>query len=142
MSRKLASDQPKRKKGRGGGKKESVNSRGRFVYSGLVDTARELRGKGTNAEKFVWSLLRNRKVMGLKSRRQHQIGLYIVDFYCHELKLVLELDGGIHLTIKQREKDKIRDEYLKSEGFKIYRFANRIALDNPEVILQTIKKIR
>ncbi len=105
-----------------------------------MDTARELRGKGTNAEKFVWSLLRNRKVMGLKFRRQHQIGLYIVDFYCHELKLVLELDGGIHLTIKQREKDKIRDEYLKSEGFKIYRFANRIALDNPEVILQTIKK--
>ncbi len=79
--------------------------------------------------------------MGLKFRRQHQIGLYIVDFYCDELWLIVELDGSIHLSKEQKEKDIIRDEYLKSVGFKIYRFENNEVLNKPEMLLQTIEKL-
>jgi len=79
--------------------------------------------------------------MGLKFRRQHQIGLYIVDFYCDELKLILELDGNIHFTKEQIEKDKLRDEYLKSSGFAIFRFENYEVLNKQEALLHTIKKL-
>ncbi len=89
------------KKGEGS-KTESLQYRGGYKYSGLVDTARELRIKETKAERIVWRLLRNRKFLNLKFRRQHQIGLYIVDFYCDELKLILELDGSVHLKTERK----------------------------------------
>ena len=123
-----------------GSKKDSVHYRGGFCYSGLVEIARELRQNETKAEKIVWHLLRNRGFLGLKFRRQHQIGLYIADFYCDELKLILELDGSIHLKKEQKEKDKLRDEYFKSEGFIVFRFKNNIVLYRPEVLFQKIEK--
>ena len=120
---------------------EGVHYRGGFSYSGLVEFARELRQRETDAEKFAWELLRNRKFLDLKFRRQHQIGLYIVDFYCDEAKLVLELDGGIHLEKEQKEKDVIRDEYLKSEGFTVLRIWNDVVLEKTEEFLKQIETI-
>lgn len=118
-----------------------VHYRGGFSYSGLVEFARKLRQRETDAEKFAWELLRNRKFLDLKFRRQHQIGLYIVDFYCDEVKLVLELDGGYHLEKGQKEKDAVRDEYLKAEGFTVLRIRNYIVLKKTEEFLKQIETI-
>ncbi len=96
----------------------------------LLDAVRVLRRRETGAEKLAWQVLRNRNIKGLKFRRQHQIGSYIVDFYCNELKLIIELDGGIHLDPEQKEKDRHRDDYLRSSGFTVLRFPNNTVLQN------------
>ena len=114
------------------------NYRGGFYFSGLIKEARELRKKQTKAEEFLWKILRNKKFMGLKFRRQHQIGRYIADFYCDEKKLIIELDGGVHGTEKQKKHDKKRDKYLKALGNKIIRFSNHAVFDNTEVVLNSI----
>ncbi len=75
---------------------KGVNYRGGYDFSGLKKRARELRENQTPAEEVLWGLLRNRQVANLKFRRQHQIGPYIVDFLCNDLKLVVELDGEVH----------------------------------------------
>lgn len=124
-----------------GSKKESVHYRGGFSYSGLVDIARELRKRETIPEKIIWTFLRNRHFLNLKFRRQHQIGLYVVDFYCDELKLILELDGSVHFNKEQKERDKFRDEYLKSEGFTVFRFENNVVLYNLELLFEKIEKL-
>jgi type I site-specific restriction-modification system R (restriction) subunit/very-short-patch-repair endonuclease len=115
-----------------------VNYRGGAEYSSLVNEARELRKKQTPAEEFFWQIVRNRKFIGLKFRRQHQIGQYIVDFYCDEKRLAVELDGGVHQIPEQKEKDKSKDEYLKSLGINIVRFKNEEILDR---INETLKKL-
>ncbi|MCU0748147.1 MAG: N-6 DNA methylase [Akkermansiaceae bacterium] len=88
----------------GEGSKKS-HFRGGYDFSGLVAQARELRKKQTPAEELLWQLLRNRQIADLKIRRQHQIGDYITDFYCHERKLVIELDGEIHETPAKKKSD-------------------------------------
>jgi type I restriction enzyme, R subunit len=72
----------------------------------------------------LWERLRDRRFLGLKFRRQVPIGPYVADFYCHERKLVLELDGGVHDGEKQKSHDKNRDENLTALGYKILRFTN------------------
>jgi type I restriction enzyme M protein len=121
---------------RGEGKK--TNYRGGFDFSGLLETARELRKKQTPAETILWELLRNRKFMSLKFRRQHQFGEYVTDFYCDEKKLVIELDGGVHADEGQAKKDKTRSAYMKSLGLNVLRFPNSDVLDDPESVLQQI----
>lgn len=78
----------------------------------ITELAKNLRRFSTEAESILWEILQNRKFRDLKFRRQHPIGRYIADFYCHEIKLVIELDGKIHEN--QKEYDEIRDEFLKS----------------------------
>jgi len=112
--------------------------RGGFDFSGLAKRARELRQQQTPAEDVLWELLRNRKFMGLKFRRQHQIGEYIVDFYCAEQKLVVELDGPAHDTDDRRRIDSTRDAYLQSLGHAVLRFKNDVLLDSAEAVLQGI----
>jgi len=114
------------------------NYRGGFDFSGLVKAARNLRKSQTSAEELLWNLLRNRQFMGLKFRRQHQIGDYIADFYCHEHLLVIELDGGIHL--KKIEKDAKRDAYMKSLGLTVLRFQNEQLFNDIETVLEKIAK--
>jgi len=116
-----------------------ANYRGGLFFAGLIKEARELRKKQTKAEEFLWEMLRNRKFMGLKFRRQHQIGEYIVDFYCDEHKLIIELDGEVHVPDKQKKHDKIRDKYLTTLGNKVLRFANEIVFDSPEDVLEMVK---
>ncbi|MBN1547135.1 MAG: N-6 DNA methylase [Syntrophaceae bacterium] len=112
--------------------------RGGFEFSGLLGEARRLRERQTPAEAMMWEVLRNQKFMGLKFRRQHQIGDYIVDFYCHSERLVIELDGGVHASEDRRKKDQRRDNYLTSMGFQVLRFANDQFLHAPQQVLKSI----
>ncbi|MEA3358650.1 MAG: N-6 DNA methylase [Thermodesulfobacteriota bacterium] len=116
----------------------NVSYRGGLKLSGLVKKARELRRSGTPAEELLWELLRNRRFGGLKFRRQHQIGDYIVDFYCHEHRLAVELDGGVHDGKSQHEHDKKRDRYLKSLGNTVIRIKNKAFMESTEKGLEQI----
>jgi type I restriction enzyme R subunit len=117
---------------------EEKNYRGNFEFSGLISKARELRKNQTKAEEIFWEILRNRQFLNLKFRRQHQIGDYIVDFYCPELKLVIEIDGEIHNTEEQSKKDSKREAYLKSLGNNILRFSNQRIFEDLDGVLQDI----
>src|SRR3972149_2877282 len=88
----------------------------------LFEHRRKLRREQTPAEKLLWSELRNRKPGGFKFRRQHQINRYIVDFYCAEAKLAVEIDGGIHL--RQVLEDSKRTKDLINLGYRVVRFTN------------------
>lgn len=90
----------------------------------LKEIRRNLRQEATKAEDILWQELRNRQLEQLKFTRQHSIGNYVVDFYCATKRLIIEIDGGVHLLPEQKEKDKSRDENLKEMGFKILRFSN------------------
>ncbi len=120
--------------------REGCQYRGGFNFSGLVKEVRELRTKQTSAEEILWALLRNRKFLGLKFRRQHQIGSYIVDFYCVEKFLIIELDGSIHNSTAQIKKDTKRDAYLQSLGNTVIRIKNEELFNNPEAVLSNIAK--
>ncbi|MDX5478449.1 MAG: endonuclease domain-containing protein [Cyclobacteriaceae bacterium] len=84
----------------------------------------ELRKRMTPAEKVLWHFLKGKSVDGFKFRRQHPINKYIVDFYCHQIKLVIEVDGGIHDEIEQKEYDAGRTFALEEFGLKVIRFRN------------------
>src|SRR5665213_168750 len=96
----------------------------------LKEIRRQLRQSTTPAEKVLWEKLRNGKLLGLKFKRQHSIGNYIVDFFCSGARLIIELDGPVHLEKEQNEKDKARDENMKEMGFKVLRFSNDEVLSN------------
>jgi len=87
--------------------------------------ARELRRAATSTERYAWSLLRNRGVLGLKFRRQHVVHGFIVDFYCAAERLVLELDGAPHAGSERRAYDAARAATLEAAGYRVIRIANR-----------------
>jgi very-short-patch-repair endonuclease len=97
--------------------------------------ARTLRKTMTDAERKLWSLLRNRKLSGHKFRRQVPIGPYVADFLCFEAHLIVEADGGQHAA---SEHDTKRDAWLRTEGYDILRFWNSDLFDNPEGVLQKL----
>lgn len=103
--------------------------------------AQDLRASSTKAEEALWNLLSNKKFMGLKFRRQHAIALFIVDFYCHSLKLVIELDGSIHDRVDVKERDQFREEQLKNFGLFVVRFSNEIVINRPEEVLTKLSEI-
>ena len=82
--------------------------------------------------------LRNRQLVGMKFRRQHPIGPYIVDFYCHEARLAIELDGSGHQDEDQADYDRIRSTELESKGVKVMRFWNQDVTDNLDGVLEAI----
>jgi len=100
--------------------------------------ARELRKRATLTEEILWQRLRNRRCGGLKFRRQHPIGRYIADFYCAELKLVIELEGEVHHQPDQREYDTKRFEELELRGLKVLRLSNSEVLQNTEGVMQRV----
>ncbi|OFY83438.1 MAG: hypothetical protein A3F72_20560 [Bacteroidetes bacterium RIFCSPLOWO2_12_FULL_35_15] len=104
----------------------------------LLEIRRKLRQKSTPAEDCLWQQLRNGKTNDLKCKRQHSIGNYIVDFYCASKRLIIEVDGGIHNTLSQSEKDKLRDENLIDMGFKVMRFKNEEVLFSIDDVLKEI----
>lgn len=87
------------------------------------ERARMLRGSMTEAEKLLWNQLRGRST-GYKFRRQHPIRSYIVDFYCHSLKLVIEVDGDVHQEITNIAYDQGRTAFLEDQGITVIRFTN------------------
>jgi very-short-patch-repair endonuclease/restriction endonuclease S subunit len=117
----------------------SKHYRGGYDFTGLVQTARALRKKQTPAEDLFWELVRDRQFMGLKFRRQHQLGDYIADFYCHEHRLVIELDGGIHSA--KHQKDHKRDAWMEAQEFTVLRFRNEQLIEDPESVLTAIAEI-
>ena len=102
----------------------------------LTPVARKLRNAPTEAEKYLWSVLRA-KSLGVKFRRQAVIGRYIVDFVCFEKKLVVEVDGGGHCA---SQGDIIRDEWLNDQGFEVLRFWNNDVFANLEGVFQKIEE--
>ena len=96
----------------------------------------QLRTNATEAEQRIWYFLRNRQFERFKFRRQHPIGVYIVDFVCLEQKLVIELDGGQHTG--QAKYDERRTKALLDKGFRVLRFWNNDVLNNTDAVLETI----
>ena len=92
----------------------------------------------TRSEEILWRFLRNRRLNGYKFRRQHCLNGYIVDFYCSEYNLAVELDGGIHSIKDIREYDSIRTTYLKKIRINLIRFKNHEVFENTEIVLQKI----
>jgi len=104
----------------------------------LKDRRRELRKRSTKTEEILWSKIRNNKLR-CKFKRQHSIGGYILDFYCSEHKLIIEIDGATHNTQEAREYDKIRDEYFSELGYRTIRFLNSEIQNKLEEVLIKIK---
>jgi very-short-patch-repair endonuclease len=96
---------------------------------------KKMRDNATEAEEHLWFELRNNQLDGYKFRRQHPLSIYIADFYCHKLKLVIEIDGGYHQTEEQLRLDAERTTDIKFQGLKVIRFTNEeVLLKLPEVI--------
>lgn len=106
----------------------------------IFENANALKKDMTTAEKILWNELRNRKLDGHKFRRQHPIATFIVDFYCHESKLIIEVDGKIHLTNENQAYDKQRTEQLEIYGMRLIRFTNDQVLENTTSVLNEIRK--
>ena len=104
----------------------------------IFEFAKELRHSRTSSEKFLWQIIRNRKITGLKFRRQHPLGKFVADFYCHEAKLVIELDGGIHEKPEVKTYDKDRQETIEQLGLKVLRFTNDDIFNNLETVIYKI----
>lgn len=104
----------------------------------FTDRAKHLRRHQTDAEKWLWHFLRNRQIAQAKFRRQHVIEGYIVDFYCHEHLLAIELDGGQHFSVEGLAKDAQRTARLNALGVDVLRFDNYQVLMQREAVLQVI----
>jgi very-short-patch-repair endonuclease len=104
-----------------------------------VQQARDLRKNMTEAEQVLWQRIRNRQVNNLKFRRQQVIEGFIADFFCEEIKWVIEVDGGIHKSKEQAEIDKHRDEVFKARGIRVMRVKNDAVLNNIPEVLKEIK---
>ena len=109
-----------------------------FSRKPLKEVRRRLRSNMTSSEARLWSLLKSRQLKGRKFRRQHSIGSFIVDFYCPEEKLVVELDGHHHFTHSGLLKDQARDKYLGELGLLVLRFQNKDLLHSIEEVLGEI----
>lgn len=108
----------------------------------IIKIARQLRKRSTPAEEVLWQKLRRNSLDGLKFKRQHHIGRYVADFYCAGLKLVIELEGGIHEMIGQKQYDEVRYEELMAGGYKVLRIKNEEVIEDVEKVLQKILKYR
>lgn len=112
-----------------------------------VQTARELRAKSTRAEKIFWDVVRNRKIKKKKFNRQFPVyfmfegheRFFIADFYCHENKLIIEIDGGIHET--QKDYDELRTIIINELGIKVIRFNNERIENNLDEVIKELKRI-
>lgn len=100
---------------------------------------RQLRSQEIYSEKLLWNKLRKTQ-LGYKFRRQHGIGDYVVDFYCPQLKLVLELDGGTHCTEEEIIYDKNRQKYIESLGLIVKRYGNDDVKKNLGYVVSDIRE--
>ncbi len=94
----------------------------------------------TDAEMLLWSKIRGKQLKGFQFYRQKVIGNYIVDFYCPKSKLVIEVDGGQHYSDEGKEKDHIRDDYIRGAGMTVIRFSDREVLKKIDSVLEEIWK--
>lgn len=101
-----------------------------------VTRSRKLRSTLTDAEQLLWRHLRQKQMAGIKFRRQHPVGPYVIDFACLSAKLAIEIDGGQHAEMKS--KDAQRDAFLIQKGFRVLRFWNNEVLGNIEGVMERI----
>ena len=106
------------------------------VPADILAHARDLRSHQTDAEQLLWGILRANRFLGLKFRRQHPVGRYILDFYCDELKLAVELDGGQHAD--QQAYDATRSQFLNDQGIEVLRYWNNQVLGETEAVLESL----
>ena len=110
------------------------------MTNNLTISAKNLRKSSTDAERCLWKYIRNKKLSGLKFRRQMPIGKYIADFVCFENKIIIELDGGQHNEDAEIVDDKVRTVWLESQGFKVLRFWNNDVLKNMAGVWEVIAR--
>lgn len=104
----------------------------------LFQYARNHRDNPTNTEALLWEALRDKRLGNYKIRRQHPIGKYILDFYCHRKRLAIEIDGGYHFCAEQMQRDEIRTEVLKELGVTVIRFTNEAVEREFSLVLSEI----
>jgi very-short-patch-repair endonuclease len=102
------------------------------------EMAHALRKKMTDAERILWKRLKDKSIFKVKFRRQHPVDIFVLDFYCHELKLAIEVDGEIHLSAEAREYDEGRSYELENFGIKILRFTNKQIFENLDEVQASI----
>ncbi len=113
-----------------------------MYYGATPDVFRKaeiLRNHMTEAEQLLWNQISNRKLMGFRFRRQHPINRFIADFYCHKVRLVIELDGSIHDKQEVAERDEAREFMIKSFGINVIRFKNDELINDLERVITTIR---
>ena len=104
----------------------------------IFDKARVLREKMTETEEKLWNELKENKQNNYRFRRQHPIGFYIADFYCHNAKLVIEIDGSIHDLSGNIEYDSIRNKTMTNLGLTVLRFTNNEVMQNIQKVIEEI----
>jgi very-short-patch-repair endonuclease len=104
----------------------------------IQEYARGLRRRSTEAEQKLWDLLRNKQLKGKKFRRQHAIANYVVDFYCHECKIAIELDGNFHMEAEAKEYNNSRTTLLNEIGVTVLRFWNEEVINDASSVPQKI----
>ena len=107
----------------------------------LLEFAKSMRQSATDAEHLMWQILRAKRLMNLKFRRQHIVAPYIVDFYCHEIGLVIELDGSQHGTDDAIEYDTERTKFLEALGLRVVRYWNYEVLNQADFVLENLWEI-
>ena len=107
----------------------------------LLEFAKTMRSNATDAENLMWQLLRAKRFMNLKFRRQHVISPYIVDFYCHEIGLVIELNGGQHNTENGQAYDVERTQFLETLGLTVVQYWNSDVLGRVDVVLEDLWQV-
>lgn len=105
----------------------------------LLDRRKELRKNQTKTEEKLWWYLKDKR-LGFKFRRQHSVGGYILDFYCKEKRLIIEVDGEVHNTKEAREYDKVRDKYFEELDYKILRFKNEEVENDVKKVVSKIQE--
>lgn len=108
----------------------------------ILARAKKLRTQQTGTEKVLWKKLDKSNFENLRFRRQHPIGRFIVDFYCHKLMLAIELDGSVHNKTEVAERDEGREHELKKLRLRILRFTNHDVIHDMDHILEKIKKLK
>ncbi len=100
---------------------------------------RDLRRRTTPAERTLWQMLKRRQLDGLKFRRQYSVGRYVVDFFCPEARLAVELDGAVHDDPLRSESDREREVFLRAEGIRVLRFENRLVFEQGDLVAEAIR---
>ena len=109
------------------------------VYGGRRPSLpRELRRRQTEAEAQLWHHLRNRSLCGAKFRRQQPLGRYVLDFYCAEHALAVEVDGGQHFETEATAQDSDRTSWLEAQGIRVLRFTNAEVMNETTAVLEQI----
>jgi very-short-patch-repair endonuclease len=107
----------------------------------VFQRAKELRERETESEQLLWEELKGKKLGGYKFRRQHPVMKYVLDFYCHQCKLAVELDGEYHDTMEQKELDKLRTKHMNDFGIEVIRFSNGAVERNIEKVKNEILEV-